>query len=148
MNQRCKTFMQKFDALGIDAALVSSYENVRYLSGFTNTETLLVLDAKEQWLLTDSRYSEQAEKQCPDFTVIKTGHGVSLATELKKRNEDHGIAPMPQYPPGPKAVSAGDKPYCDFLWRKLLPYPVPKPPEGNQGRGGNRKHSAGSACNR
>ena len=85
MNQRCKTFMQKFDALGIDAALVSSYENVRYLSGFTNTETLLVLDAKEQWLLTDSRYSEQAEKQCPDFTVIKTGHGVSLATELKKR---------------------------------------------------------------
>lgn len=80
MNQRCKTFMQQFDALGIDAALVSSYENVRYLSGFTNTETLLVLDAKEQWLLTDSRYSEQAEKQCPDFTVIKTGHGVSLAT--------------------------------------------------------------------
>ena len=87
MNQRCKTFMQQFDALGIDAALVSSYENVRYLSGFTNTETLLVLDAEEQWLLTDSRYSEQAEKQCPDFTVIKTGHGVSLATELKKRNE-------------------------------------------------------------
>ena len=88
MNQRCKTFMQQFDALGIDAALVSSYENVRYLSGFTNTETLLVLDAEEQWLLTDSRYSEQAEKQCPDFTVIKTGHGVSLATELKKRNEE------------------------------------------------------------
>ena len=39
---------------------------------------------------------------------------------------------MPQYPPGPKAVSAGDKPYCDFLWRKLLPYPVPKPPEDLQ----------------
>ena len=46
MNQRCKTFMRQFDALGIDAALVSSYENVRYLSGFTNTETLLVLDAE------------------------------------------------------------------------------------------------------
>ena len=39
---------------------------------------------------------------------------------------------MPQYPPDPKAVSAGDKPYCDFLWRKLLPYPVPKPPEDLQ----------------
>ena len=88
MNRRCKTFLQQFNALGIDAAVVSSYENVRYLSGFTNMETLLLMDKQEQCILTDSRYSEQAEKQCPDFTVIKTGAGVSLATELKKRIEE------------------------------------------------------------
>ena len=50
--------------------------------------------------------------------------------EIRLGPQNHCIAPMPQYPPGPKAVSAGDKPYCDFLWGKLPAYPVPEPPEG------------------
>lgn len=91
MNDRCKALVRQFEAAGVQAALVSSYENVRYLTGFSNRETELLLDGAKGVILTDSRYSEQAQRQCPAFTVVETGHGVSVETELKKRQETEGL---------------------------------------------------------
>ena len=76
----------------LDGVLVSSYENVRYLSGFTNVDAMLLITKDERLLFTDSRYSEQAQTQCPAFTVVETGHGISLATELKSALK-HGPLP-------------------------------------------------------
>ena len=45
---------------GIDAAFIQKDENCRYLSGFTGSESYLFLTKEESYLLTDSRYTEQA----------------------------------------------------------------------------------------
>lgn len=48
------------DAAQLDALLVSALPNVRYLSGFSGSSALLVVTAEEALLLTDFRYSIQA----------------------------------------------------------------------------------------
>ncbi len=57
--------------IGVDAFLVSSPENVRYLSGFTGTSGVLLITANEQCLLTDFRYVEQAALEAPQYDVVK-----------------------------------------------------------------------------
>ena len=66
-----------------DALLVSNDYNRRYLSGFTGTSGWLLLGAADALLITDSRYTEQAGKQAPDFTVVPlTGKLDPLLLEL------------------------------------------------------------------
>jgi Xaa-Pro aminopeptidase len=48
---------------GLDAMLFTDMNNIRYLSGFTGTDGVLIVSAKETCFLTDSRYITQAEKQ-------------------------------------------------------------------------------------
>ena len=47
-------------ASGLDALLISSLPNVRYLCGFSGSSALLVVSAHDALLLTDFRYSIQA----------------------------------------------------------------------------------------
>lgn len=58
---------------GIDAVIISSPENRRYLSGFTGTAASLMIDYENAYLYTDFRYVEQAKEQCPGFIVVQTG---------------------------------------------------------------------------
>ena len=57
----------------VDAYVVSSPENGRYLSGFSGGEATLYITAEKAFLLTDFRYIEQAKAQAPEFEIIKTG---------------------------------------------------------------------------
>jgi len=50
--------------LKIDALLVSSPSNIRYLSGFTGSNGLLLLTPDSQTLFTDPRYTIQASEEC------------------------------------------------------------------------------------
>lgn len=50
-------------AAQLDALLVSSLPNIRYLSGFSGSSALLVVTAAEALLLTDFRYSIQARDE-------------------------------------------------------------------------------------
>jgi Xaa-Pro aminopeptidase len=59
-------------APALDAFLVSSADNRRYLSGFTGSAGLLLVTAQAARLLTDFRYVEQAAGQAPEFEVVKT----------------------------------------------------------------------------
>ena len=43
MNGRMKALMALPEMRGLDGVLVSSYENVRYLSGFTNVDAMLLI---------------------------------------------------------------------------------------------------------
>lgn len=52
-----------------DALLVSAQANIRYLSGFTGSSGLLVLEAEHATLITDSRYVTQAEAESPGVVV-------------------------------------------------------------------------------
>lgn len=54
----------------LDALVILSPYNRRYLSGFTGTSGGLVITTKKSYLLTDFRYTQQAEKQAQGFEVI------------------------------------------------------------------------------
>lgn len=48
---------------GLDAMLFTDIRNIRYLTGFTGTDGVLVLTTESGCFLTDSRYTEQAKRQ-------------------------------------------------------------------------------------
>lgn len=54
---------------GLDAAFIASPANIRYLSGFAGTDSYLYLSSKRQVILTDSRYTLQAEEEGKDCEV-------------------------------------------------------------------------------
>ena len=56
---------------GIDAALITSVENVRYYSGFTGDSSQLLITSDELFLFTDFRYTEHAQSETC-FDVIET----------------------------------------------------------------------------
>lgn len=68
--KRLKNLFQSFEANGIDSLLVSSWPNVSYLSGFKGTESWIFVSPKGLYFITDTRYSEQAEEEAPDFEII------------------------------------------------------------------------------
>lgn len=57
----------------LDAYIVMSPENRRYLSGFTGTSATLLILPHKAYLLTDFRYIEQATAQAPDYEIVKVG---------------------------------------------------------------------------
>ncbi len=74
---------------GLDAFLVSTPENRRYLSGFTGSAGYLLISRDDAVLATDFRYVEQAQKQSPDYRVLRITGSLdwfpSLLSELKAR---------------------------------------------------------------
>ena len=58
--------MSLFAKEGIDALLVTSPANVRYLSAFSGEDSYLLVGRGWAVLLTDQRFGEQARRECPD----------------------------------------------------------------------------------
>ena len=67
----------------LGAIIITQPENIRYLSGFTSPDGALIISAEGAYLATDFRYYEQAQRQAPDFTLVKvTGKFPSRLAEL------------------------------------------------------------------
>ncbi len=64
---------EKMQSENLDAFVVSSPENRRYMSGFTGTSAMLLVLLDKAYLLTDFRYITQATKQAPEFEVVDAG---------------------------------------------------------------------------
>ncbi|MBC8499861.1 MAG: aminopeptidase P family protein [Candidatus Atribacteria bacterium] len=69
--ERLKIFRDKIEKENkeIDGFLITNLQNMNYLSGFDG-EGFALITKKDNYLLTDSRYTEQAEKESPDFKII------------------------------------------------------------------------------
>ena len=65
----------------LNAVVISKYVNLHYFSGFRGDDTVLVITPKEAYLLTDSRYTEQAAQQAPAFTVLEQKNGLWKKTK-------------------------------------------------------------------
>ncbi len=63
---------ERLERESLDGFLVATQQNRRYLSGFKGSAGTLLVTATQAVLLTDSRYTEQAAQQAPDFEVEKT----------------------------------------------------------------------------
>jgi Xaa-Pro aminopeptidase len=82
----------------LDAALVTNPENRRYLCGFTGHDSgadsagSLIVTGSTVILITDARYLEQAERECPGLTIQKRdGAFAPLAAGLLRSSGATGI---------------------------------------------------------
>lgn len=71
-------------ALKVDAVLVSNLLNVRYLTGFTGSNGLLLLTPRGSTLYTDPRYTIQAASEAGGAVRVKTCKGPLLPDALKE----------------------------------------------------------------
>lgn len=82
VEHRLQKARPRLQELGLDALLISSPENRRYLSGFTGSAGYLLVTEKEAVLATDFRYVEQGGRQAPNFRVHRIGSGAQWFPHL------------------------------------------------------------------
>ena len=59
----------------IDGILISNGKNIRYISGFTGETGYLYISNKRRVVVTDFRYTFQAEKEAEDYEIITIDSG-------------------------------------------------------------------------
>ncbi len=70
--KRINKLLDQLKEKDLDGMLISSVPNVTYLSDFTGDSSILVVSTDRCMLLTDGRYTEQAQKECPaDIEIFK-----------------------------------------------------------------------------
>lgn len=62
--KRVKKVRKMLVPKGLDALLVTGAADVSYLSGFSGEDSWLIVGKKNVWLVTDSRWTLQAEEEC------------------------------------------------------------------------------------
>lgn len=65
---RIRALMDKAE---VDAAVITSPENRRYLSGFTGSAGVLLVGHDKSYLLVDPRYTEQARQEVRNVSVVE-----------------------------------------------------------------------------
>ncbi|HYU28878.1 MAG TPA: aminopeptidase P family protein [Gemmatimonadales bacterium] len=81
--QRHAALAALLDAEGMDALLVTSRPNIRYLTGFSGSAGVVVATRTTQLLVTDFRYDEQARQQCGAVARVEI-EGTSVWERLFK----------------------------------------------------------------
>jgi len=71
MKARCDKLLKKLAENNIDAAVITSGINRRYFSGFTGSNGVVVLTEAGRVLLTDFRYTIQANQQCAGICEVR-----------------------------------------------------------------------------
>jgi Xaa-Pro aminopeptidase len=66
---RLKRLKKALGKSGLSSMLVTRDANVAYLSGFTGSDSMLVITADSQFFLTDSRYIEEARDTVTGFNI-------------------------------------------------------------------------------
>ncbi|WP_313343480.1 Xaa-Pro peptidase family protein [Sedimentibacter sp.] len=76
----------------IDGIFISKLQNVRYLSQYTGDDSYLFITEKGNYFITDPRYTEQAEQECPGFIIYNWREiGKTIPETLKKIIEGMNI---------------------------------------------------------
>jgi Xaa-Pro aminopeptidase/Xaa-Pro dipeptidase len=68
---RISRLQQKFPAYKIDSLIFFSRSNIRYLSGFTGSDGVLLINSGKAILLIDGRYTTQAGLEVTDLQIIE-----------------------------------------------------------------------------
>ncbi len=83
MSNRVPGMVKKLTEAGFTHALIHKRQNMFYLTGYTG-EGCLFVGPEGAVILTDFRYTEQAERQAPGCRIIRTGAGVRPYEECAK----------------------------------------------------------------
>ena len=80
MKNRLQNLKKEFRLLDLDAFLVTDLVNIRYLTGFTGSNAILLVKKNQSYLITDFRYKEQVNKEVRDCKIFVTN--TSLYVDL------------------------------------------------------------------
>lgn len=80
-----RTYLQENN---IDALLVTSSYNLRYMTGFTGTSGVAIISKDDACFITDFRYTEQASAQIEGYTIVEQEKSIDaeIHTQLTHRN--------------------------------------------------------------
>ena len=78
IDARVKAFKKALKAEGLDGMIVTNVPDVSYLTGFTGDDSVLVIMGSKVILVTDSRFTVQVERQCPDLKFFDERAGMTL----------------------------------------------------------------------
>lgn len=86
MNQRITRLRHSLEKLKLDGIIIDGRENIYYLSGFTGgADARLLITTEETMLFTDSRYTEQAARESPTWTLVEEKPPLGKALKEKAR---------------------------------------------------------------
>lgn len=68
---RVERLVERLKAEDLDGILLINDSNIRYITGFTGSDSYVVISESSRSFITDSRYTEQAEGECEGFEVIR-----------------------------------------------------------------------------
>ncbi len=122
--RRASALWEKLSPAGGAAALLLyKDENIRYFSGFCGADSTLLLLPDAQVLLTDGRYMEQAERECPGCTCVCCSRAYPVEQALAERLTEvetlyvegavlsyDGFQALQAALPGKKLLSCGNAP--------------------------------------
>lgn len=85
-DKNIKKVKEYIENKNVEAFFVTALENIRYLSGFTGSNGYLIISQSQLFLITDQRYTEQAEKETSNFIILT--HGLEPFSTIKKAIEN------------------------------------------------------------
>jgi len=71
-NTRTKRVWSKWTNPKVEAILATGREDIRYITGFSGSEALLLLTRDRVFLVVDSRYTSQARSECVEVVVVES----------------------------------------------------------------------------
>lgn len=80
--QRRNQLLRELKKDGLDAVLVTNPVNVTYLTGFMGDSSYFVLTAKHAILVSDSRFTQQIEEECPGLEAHVRPHNKTTIEAL------------------------------------------------------------------
>ena len=98
----------------VDAMLVTNFANVTYLTGFTGDDSFLLVTHDKDILLSDPRYTEQLEEECPGLELAIRNSGIKMGDKMKTP-----VDPDPEADRQKLAAAYADPSTCERV--KLLP---------------------------
>ena len=91
MTKRMETMLNLAGIGSDEGVLIHKPSNMFYLSGYTG-EGLIAAGRGFQAIVTDFRYTEQAERQAPGFQVLMIEKGVGHADLAARLFKEHGVS--------------------------------------------------------
>jgi Xaa-Pro aminopeptidase len=86
IKKRISSVRRRMKKKKINCLILTKPANVTYITGFSGDDTWSVITPAAVYLLTDSRYTEQAQSQCPYCRIIqRTAPMAKAAAELIKK---------------------------------------------------------------
>ena len=79
MYTKLSSLLEKYDGI-----LLTSPYNMRYFSGFSGGEGAVWISSQQKVVLTDSRYTEQAQAEAKGFSVRETSTWMADLSEIAK----------------------------------------------------------------
>ncbi|MEA4960929.1 aminopeptidase P family N-terminal domain-containing protein [Lutispora sp.] len=70
MGKRIEKIIEILQCKNLDGIFLQKDANIIYLSGFTNSDSYLLLNFSSRAIITDSRYTEQTEKVYYNYNNI------------------------------------------------------------------------------